>query len=593
MSGDILPPTPPGTKQPVVKEKKKDFLSSLFGAKKEKPEPTPNHELMAEPVKTSPEIPGDINLNDLRKQLGLEPIEIMPKGAKPEDEKKDLFELPDIEELPQVKDEEKPQFIEEDIIEEPPKIASRDKSEISQKAVKKQLGKKTKNEASPATGGVDWTSDVGEKKPVNNESDFLEDLEPAELKPLKPNTNEFLAEVHPQDSKDVAKAIKRKKFEQEKGIQYEPEVSIETEPEDIIKMPAEKEEYIIDASPEEEIAQIKERLRREVAEKKPEPIVEKKAELEKKEEPKAPVEKKEEPDVEEPPMLLSEPSLEEEDFPQLKEEPAKLKAEEPPLLLGDKSFVMSKSITEIEAEFKEKMTEKIREEEKAKAKAELEQARKALEKDKQLLEQEKILVAGKVSRYDFKEKQLRKEKSEFAAGKEQFEKDKQEAEELVKKLPQMRKDHDRLHQRMTEIYENLKQYNNREDELRKIEQAIEEKENILKQAQQRLEEIEERIKENGFSDYLETELKEESLVSPQFEEEDISKVSNLEAYNLVDNCKAMIIDKNFTEAKKVYMQLRETYTTLKMESSEKDLLYAAIRELYDDIKLAEMENAGL
>jgi exonuclease VII large subunit len=157
----------------------------------------------------------------------------------------------------------------------------------------------------------------------------------------------------------------------------------------------------------------------------------------------------------------------------------------------------------------------------------------------------------------------------------------------------MRKDHDRLHQRMTEIYENLKQYNNREDELRKIEQAIEEKENILKQAQQRLEEIEERIKENGFSDYLETELKEESLVSPQFEEEDISKVSNLEAYNLVDNCKAMIIDKNFTEAKKVYMQLRETYTTLKMESSEKDLLYAAIRELYDDIKLAEMENAGL
>jgi hypothetical protein len=30
-----------------------------------------------------------------------------------------------------------------------------------------------------------------------------------------------------------------------------------------------------------------------------------------------------------------------------------------------------------------------------------------------------------------------------------------------------------------------------------------------------------------------------------------------------------------------------------MESNEKDLLYAAIRELYDDIKLAEMENTGL
>jgi hypothetical protein len=584
LSGDILPPTPPGTKQPVVKEKKKGFLASFFGAKKEKPEPVPNPELKAGPAKNSPEVPGDIDLDDIRKQLGLEPAKISSRETKAaEEEKKYLFELPDIEEPPRVGEEEKSPFLEEDVIEEPPKIAPRYMSEISQKAVKKQLGKKTKNEVGPATGGMDWTSNVDEKKPVKNESDFLEDLEPAELKPLKPSTSEFLAEVQPQDVKEVAKAIKRKKFEAEKGIQYEPEVSIETEPEEIIKRPAEKEEYLIDASPEEEIAQIKERLRGEMAEKKPEPIIEKKAEPE----------KKEEPEVEEPPMLSSEPSLEEEDFPQLKEESAKLKTEEPPLLLRDKSFVMSKSITEIEAEFKEKMTEKIREDEKAKAKAELEEARKALEKDKQLLEQEKILVAGKASRYDFKDKQLRKEKSAFAAEKEQFEKDKQEAEELVEKLPQMRKDHDGLHQRMTEIYENLKKYDNREDELHRIEQTIEEKENILREAQQRLEEIEERIKEKGFSDYLETELKEEPLVSPKFEEEDISKVSNLEVYNLIDNCKAMIMDKNFLEAKRVYMELRNSYTTLNMESNEKDLLYAAIRELYDDIKLAEMENTGL
>ena len=447
----------------------------------------------------------------IKEEVG-EPPRIEPKAKKEEEREegkeeteKEAFELPEIEEI------EEPLPIEKEILEEPPKIEPKAKKE---EEMAEEL-------VLPEPHETDWTQEVKVKKSLKKGSGFVKEVKPKVETGKKPLKTEFIEEVIPKDVKELAKGIKRKKFEQEKGIGYEPEVSLEEKPEKIEEpLTIEKEE-----EKQEEV--------------KPQPIK------------IAPVKKR-----------------------KVKEKQVK-KTKKP------KAKALDKPIKELEKELIEKIRVDIREEEKAK----LDEERQRLEQEKQLLEQQKILVSGEANKYDFRNKQFIKDKQEIAQKEKQLRKDKAEAEELLEKLPAMRKDYQKLQKGMKEIYERLELNDGLEEEIREREEA-------LRQAQKRLERTEEKIKEEGFSDYLESELRGKPLVEPKFEEKDILKASHLEVYNMIDECKALLREKNISEAKKIYMKLREAYNTMKLKTSDEDMLHTAIGELYNDIKLAEMEGSG-
>lgn len=703
MAKDILPPAPPGEQKPVIKEKKKGFLNNLFGKKAQAqpqedqpsqpiqpapPHPSPNSPNSSgakvktmEPIRQLREIPDDINLEDIRKQLGLEIFseeEIPePPKAQPEKEgnvqdqkdkehKKERFDLPDIEAAIASSKLEQPVILDESYTEEPPKILPMEVKKEEDEPEKKKRAK-----AKPKKDLNEWVQDFDEEKEEPKaESEFSKDINqeqeqaPAQKeKTISDGKEEFTRELSSEDIKQMAKELERRKFEEKKNIKYEPEVIITSKIEE--EAADEKREFLIDSSPGDELVKIKKRLlqkeeKYQVVDDKPELTpepatfkpkkeelaperAEKKEQAEKQEQPavqqiseKKSAEQKaiEDIEIELPDItnerrvggklsILENESLDEpQDIPE--EKPADSQAEssgkkEPSFETPSFIHAMSDMSAEESSEEKEEpvdtselikemeknLIEKIRAEEKSRVEKELEQdkaifdkekqafdkEKQAFEKQKQALEQEKIAVAGKASRYDFKEKQMKREKAELDAEKEKFKREKEEVQDLMKKLPVMRKDYENLNEKMNEIYETLKVYSKKEEELRNIEKNIETSKQSLEEAQQRLEKTEQRIKEKGFSQYLETELKDEQLISHKLEEEqDITRASNLEIYNLIDECKTMIRDRNLSQAKKLYMRIREAYNSINIQGTEKDLLYTAVREIYDDIKLAEMES---
>jgi len=617
---DILPPVPPGEERVVSVEKKGGLFSKLFSKKRDVSlEPLPQQEpspLTITP-KAAPDVPDNINLDNIRKQLGLqpafdnleaevpEPPKLEPKAtakAKPVSKtskeslgiEKQLFDFTEIPEPPKIKSQENKEVLEENVVEAPDKISK----VPSKKSFKEE---KTKEVSRP----VDWASEVkaeDKNKPAsdftsevelasadektNKGSDFTKEVLPEAEKSSAPPKHEFLAEVHPEHVKELAKELKRKEFAAKKGIHYEPDVSLEEEP--IASGKAVGEEVKIESV-------IKEIVDEELEDSGYAPLEEKYEEKHEKH------------------HLDHEHHIEHEhhiDHEKSAENHTQAQA--------------SRSLIDAEKDLRLKLTAKIREEEREKLEEELEKEKltmqkeldeqkktvesekRALEKEKQQLEQEKISSAGKINKYDFKEKMIRKEKSDFAAEKEEFQKEikrlaeekeefeeqKEEAHSLLKKLPQLRKDYESLNEKMKHLYDKIKGLDDKEAGLKKIEKNIEDKKKLLGEAQGRLEDTEQKIKQEGFSDYLEMEVKEEPLISPKFEEKDLLKQTHLEIYNMIDECKELVRKGSISEAKQGYMDLRRVYSDVKIQGPEKDSLYNAIRELYDDIKLAEMEAAS-
>ena len=653
MAKDILPPAPPREQKPVLKEKKKGFLGGLFGKKmQEKEEGTQPAQATTlsdpkpgapTPVEQAHEVPDNINLEDIRKQLGLdsfsgEEIPEPPQMAAGQNKsflKKEDFDLPDIEAAISSSKVEQPIIFEENNVEEPTRILP-----MEIKSGERKSGMEQSAKAKPKNDADEWAQYPKEEHEVpETESEFSKDLKlekEAKDSPDKAGKKEFIQEVNPEDVKQAAKELKRKKFEEKKGITYEPEVLITQKTE-------EESEFLVDIALRDELANIKKKLLQRVVKEEPSasssrPLVQEGEKETAKEKETGKTAKLTDEELELPDIaderriggklsILENESLEEpEDIPE--DEPEDMPEDEPAeSLIENKvsfetpSFIETKSIetkqasqrpaapedksllkpdvkkdetidtSELIKEMEKNLVEKIRTEEKARAEKEFEHERAIFENEKQSLEQEKIAVAGKASRYEFKEKQLKREKAEFEAEKAKLKRDKEESDDLLKKLPVMRKDYEKLNVRMNDVYETLKEYSKKEADLHKIEKNIEINKQALAQAQQRLEETEQKIKEKGFSQYLETELKEETLVSHKLEEaQDITRASNLEIYNLIDECKAKIRDRNLSEAKKLYMKIRDAYNTVNVQGTEKDLLYTAVRELYDDIKLAEMES---
>jgi hypothetical protein len=632
---DILPPVPPGAEKGSSGEKA-GLFSKLF--KKKVPEQMTSYEqgLPEEPPKievSSQELgieePGKINsetLDDIRKQLGLENKVEIPEPPRVEPEKaeepNDAFFNPVNEE----KEEHKPalsaagkvDFTKD--IEEPPKIIKA-KDAKDDKTIKKSPDNKLVKTAKSSAVN-DWDDEIKQDGSSKKSSFDLELTPKVEQQDSKPKA-EFLRDVNEREAKDVSKGLKRKAFEDKKNIQYNPEIMPEEDfakardekpmlekfDEDIEKPKHKLSKKELKAQKIRELNEKKElkalKLKHMDEEEKSVPILEKKSHDFTEE----PVITKQEPEEEavpkpeleligpEPEKLLPAPKP---SIPATEEEPVPAQSPEPvPTVDVEKlkDSIRNELRDEIKNELKGKMKDKIREEvheeeralirkEYSKKDKELETAKDALAKERQVLEQEKISVAGVENRYNFKEKQLLKDKElvakEHASLKKerkQFEADKEEADDLIRSLPMLRKDHEKLSHKMMAYGEQVKLN-------MKLEENLKRREEELSEAQKRLEETETRIKEQGFSDYLQTELKGQSMISTKLEEGDVLHDKHLALYNLIDECKSLVFQKKIDEAKAAYMRIREEYKKGRFREEEKDSLYTTIRELYDDINLA-------
>lgn len=629
MTEDILPPMPPGEKPDAKKE---GFFSSLFKKKKQDNYPgsqdlrsgdvllqsAPRAPMPSSQFDSPPQAPiiSDVTLDSIRKQLGLdiiqedhdeihEPPKIMPKqddGKTDFDKQISDWSSPFEDEIAPVKKQEKviapspaksigfANDVDEEI-DEPSKIipiCSTSKS----KPVKKQepmASRKAMKNQKPAPEHVvkavneevsDWASFEHKTQDEKAESQFVKEVKPGTKFSKASSKNEFLKEVNPEEVKKLAKDIHRKKFEDKKKIKYEPELS-EDEITREIKESAKSFNHDMKSL---EVESLKPALLLKKPAKAVETVdVNELAEDEKKFESEKidftssfEIDKREHvvKEIERPDTIVKVDAAKEAKLKKLQEKVAVANIQE-----------LRKEIEHI---IKDKIRDKVREEERAKLDKELALEREKLKKERQAVEQEKIGLAGNSNKLDFREKHLAQARTEleherYALRKERahFESDRKEHQELVKRLPDMRKDYDKLKSRMVAFGDKIKLN-------AKLEENIARREKALADAQRNLEEMESKIKTEGFSDYLETEVSGQSFISKKLSQGDILKERNPELYAMIDDCKSAIWRNQLLHAKEVYMKLREMYHSARMRDAERELLYTTIRELYDDITLASM-----
>ena len=576
----------PEFEEPEIAEEKEERPQPEFSFEIPKLEEPSKIEPKKEPEGEAPPAPS-FELPDLE-----EPSKIKPEKEEKEEAQPELsFELPELNKPSDFDEEEEtllPEEVsaEDEIIEEPPKITTEREKLLAEEEKKAEEG--VKEEEKPEIEGLlppesfdedtEWTADLKPEKIAPIKSDFLQEVkpkieekeertrpefsfdipkleEPSEIEPEE----EEKEEAQPEETNDLDVEFKKKEFEQKKGFSYEPGVRFadETDKENSV---------LIEESPQQEIGDIKKRLQASLGfglkgEKPAKPLKEEISDADAK-------------------VRIDEIAKAQVNFPELVKElearlADKIRAEVKDEEMGKLASLYEQQIIELD---------NIR--------AKLEKEREKLKNDRQAFEQQKIAVAGQANKTAFKEKQLRKTEEGLALLKEEFDKDKTEAEELLKKLPELRETYDNITAEIQKVSDRLKEYEGRKGQLEEIDEEIKRNEEALLEAQQRLIQTEERIKEKGFSDYLETEIKTDTLVSPKFEEKDIIHATHLELYNKIDECKSLIRERNLASAKSIYMQLREAYHSLRLAGAEKDMLYTVIREIYDDIKLAEIEGSG-
>jgi hypothetical protein len=566
VADDILPPAPPGTEQ-VASTQKRGLFSRLFKKKNNENNSFSEQNLQSEALKIHemdshddvPE-PSAINpdtLDNIRRQLGLdnqpeipEPPKIINDNRNKEDDllnemKKESspFPLPNFEPVDFTKE-----------IDEPPKIEKNDKhSLLSSKDKKKPLLAKDEPKKQPADSASNWTTDV-HSQPINGKKSSFDIPVPPKIETATANTKpkaEFLQEVKPESVKALAKNIKRKNFEDKKGIKYEPEIKQA----DIEKI---NDEPMLFSEVKEELL-----LPPKIENISPSPI--------------------------KVPQFTQEPEQK-----KLVQEP--VKPAEAPAVKHDKvnlDKIREEIRKELKAQMKDKIRSEVHEEELAKIRKDFEKKESDLEKEKkridearQSLEQEKIVTAGTVNKFSFKEKQLAKdrealvmERSTLNMEHKQLFEDKEEAEELLKKLPLIKKDYEKLQEKMKEFGEQVKLNTQLEENLKRREEA-------LLEAQQKLDETSAQLKEGGMSGYLESELKNQEMVSSVSNDENMIKDKHIELYSLIEECRSLVWKNQIAEAKAFYMKLRDEYKKSDVRGDDREMLYNAIRELYDDINLA-------
>lgn len=616
-----MPPAPPGED----KKSKKGFLSKIFSGKEKEnlketaaaplPETPPAPGLMAapplkddEPEKASAATGSDdLDLDKIRKQLGLDNAEPTPKSPSylPEEPSKNELKAkprPSIDDL-------KPRYSPKDTLSLPKledSVSKYDPSDFAKdprdQAPGVEIPKSPIEEAIPDYKSVDypfdlkkdyksiekprpvkdvkWTEDI-EPEEINKSSQFTKDIisKPEEAK--KGEKSEFLEDVG-EEAKEARKDEKKaepkkldKKQEKDIDVPMPPETDkarggfdFTQEPEPVT--PGAKEIELPDIEPLPGESPLKKEEKR-AAEIKPEAKPEDKRTV-----------------PEEKPARKH--GKHDHQKAENKEQPEEKLEEVKPERIEDQPE-QRRAISERILKFTEKVRANIRREvkteEKKKLLKQIEEERKALQDEKEAFEKEKIRVAGLDNKLKFKEKQIskeregiEKEKQSLKAEREQLEADRKDAKSLKAKLPHLRREDERLTKHIMDMKERLELNE-------KIEKNLGQREAALKEAQESLEKMEAAIRERGFSEFLDNTISGRQVVYPSFSgKEDEQTKPHSEIYEIVDECRGLIWEHKLEEAKRAYMKARDIYNKLEGKVPESEEIYNLIRELYDDINLA-------
>lgn len=160
-------------------------------------------------------------------------------------------------------------------------------------------------------------------------------------------------------------------------------------------------------------------------------------------------------------------------------------------------------------------------------------------------------------------------------------------QQITKQDAQLRKEQDNFKKLKAELDSDRKNFKNDEkkrfSELRLEQKKLDERLRRAEDAEKRLEQkLQERRK---ISEYI---TDAQRLLQSKKSEPKQAGIRNLQVYGLIDEAKSAIKKKNIARARELYNEVRDAFNREKLEPQEKSALYAAIRELYDEIHMASL-----
>ncbi|USN45123.1 MAG: hypothetical protein H6502_03610 [Candidatus Woesearchaeota archaeon] len=154
-------------------------------------------------------------------------------------------------------------------------------------------------------------------------------------------------------------------------------------------------------------------------------------------------------------------------------------------------------------------------------------------------------------------------------------------------------------EKKTDLFEKHKQEHDasmrkREEQVRLSLAKEQEILDYIKEAEKKMDDMRKNIETVGFHKYIEKKLDEIDEVNPFGKQDKFTKqmeFKHSKFFTLIDACKKKIEEKNFDEAKKDYMAIKESFESTPFNKEERMMIYDAIRELYDDIRLGELSSS--
>ncbi len=230
-----------------------------------------------------------------------------------------------------------------------------------------------------------------------------------------------------------------------------------------------------------------------------------------------------------------------------------------------------------------------------------EDAKLKIGKDVTKLKQEKEELQGEVARY---KKEFADLKAQTAAEKEKLAKEQKKFSETKKKLDEKTrksgKDLEELQKKSEELLSNLRQ---KENVLHEKEKSIQTLIEQQKRIQAYLEEKSVNMHEASAPKEQDTALDETDFLGEQGHEEPRPSDDNPfnqpildetpvpespdDLQQKIDDCKELIAEKDISDAKLLYNELRNEFAGMSLSQEQKKKFYKELRELYEEIRLSQ------
>ena len=255
----------------------------------------------------------------------------------------------------------------------------------------------------------------------------------------------------------------------------------------------------------------------------------------------------------------------------------------------EKKF-LTQPVLKFTNELKEKLREQVKrelmedfEKQTASDRQQISEERESLAKERFDLDNRQKEIEAKEQKIESQQAEISRVKEEVKAERQQMLKEKQEHKEVKANLPKLKKEHQQLQANINAL----------EDKMRinkQLEENLEKREKALADAQSKLAGMERNIREEGFENYLDTELQANQIKYPYENDGEKKQNGKSDVYALVDECRGLLWEKRLDEAKQIYLRARELYHQMLAHGTNNQQVYTMIRELYDDLNLALLKN---